>query len=192
LKSVLAVHSFGASHRSQLAAVCRQLTLCILCITIEYMLLAMDADCLIKLTKAGLKEQVCAAWSISIPVLVLQETVERAPQLPDAVRIGENIAAGRLAVQPVGENHAKGEDAVLGLYQGGGFDAVATDDARFVRRLRGLGVPYALPAVIVVRLQLDGTLSADQARQALGALRPHISADQHAAGLLMLSGGTLR
>jgi rRNA-processing protein FCF1 len=158
-------------------------------ITINYMRIAMDADCLIKLAKAGLKEKVCAAWTVSIPVLVLQETVERAPRLPDAVRISENIAAGRLAVQAVGQDQAKGEDAVLGLYQGGGFDAVATDDARFIRRLRALGVPYALPAVIVVRLRLDGTLNADQAGQALAALRQHISADQHAAALLMLSGG---
>jgi hypothetical protein len=52
-----------------------------------------------------------------------------------------------------------------------------------------LGIPYALPAVIVVRLRLDGTLNADQARQALAALRQHVSADQHAAALLMLSGG---
>jgi hypothetical protein len=160
-----------------------------LSITIDYMVIAMDADCLIKLTKAGLKEQVCAAWRVSIPALVRQETVERAPHLPDAVRIGENITAGRLAVQADGEKHGKGEDAVLGLYQGGGFDAVATDDARFVRRLRGLGIPYALPAVIVVRLRLDGTLNAGQARQALAALRQHVSADQHAAALLMLSGG---
>lgn len=34
----------------------------------------MDADCLIKLTKAGLKELVCEAWSVSIPALVLEET----------------------------------------------------------------------------------------------------------------------
>jgi rRNA-processing protein FCF1 len=163
-----------------------------LSITIEYMVIAMDADCLIKLTKAGLKEQVCTAWSVSIPALVRQETVERAPHLADAVRIGENITAGRLAVTSGGEDHARGEDAVLGLYRGGGFDAVATDDARFVRRLRGLGIPYALPAVIVVRLWLDGTLNADQARLALAALRQHVSADQHAAALLMLSGGMSR
>jgi rRNA-processing protein FCF1 len=160
-----------------------------LSITIDYMVLAMDADCLIKLTKAGLKEQVCAAWSVSIPALVRRETVERTPNRPDAVRIGENITAGRLAVRAVGEDLEKGEDAVLDLYKSGGFDAVATDDARFVRRLRGLGIPYALPAVIVVRLRLDGMLNADQAQQALAALRQHVSADQHAAALLMLSGG---
>jgi len=150
---------------------------------------AMDADCLIKLTKAGLKEQVCAAWNVCIPSLVRSETVERAPHLPDALRIGDNIASGRLSVHVAESKEAKGEDAVLLLFHGGGFDAVATDDARFIRKLRGLGVPYAMPAIIVVRLRLEGTLKADEAEKALAALRPHISADQHAAAQLMLSGG---
>jgi rRNA-processing protein FCF1 len=158
-------------------------------ITINYMRIAMDADCLIKLTKAGLKEQICAEWSIAIPDLVCQETVERAPYLPDAQRIAGNISTGRLAVHVIDDEHAKGEDAVLLLFQGGGYDAVATDDARFIRRLRGLGVPFAIPAVIVVRLKLEGALTADQAMDALAALRQHISAEQHAAALLMLSGG---
>ena len=42
----------------------------------------MDADCLIKLTKAGLKEPVCAVWNITIPELVRRETVERRPFFP--------------------------------------------------------------------------------------------------------------
>jgi hypothetical protein len=161
-------------------------------ITIYYMRIVMDADCLIKLTKAGLKEEVCAAWNITIPALVASETVDRAPQLPDAVRIGQNIAAGRVTVESLGSDPAKGEDAVLLLFQGGGFDAVASDDARFIRRLRGLGLPYALPAIIIVRLFLDGMMSGKRAESALMALRPHISADQHAAAILMLSGGIER
>ncbi|MEI6389178.1 MAG: hypothetical protein WCQ50_21445 [Spirochaetota bacterium] len=156
------------------------------------MRIAMDADCLIKLTKAGLQEEVCSAWNITIPSLVRSETVDRVPHLPDAVRIGQNIARGRLTVESIGSDLEKGEDAVLLLFQGGGFDAVASDDARFIRRLRGLGLPYALPAVIVVRLYLDGMMSEKRAESALVALRPHISADQHAAAILMLSGGIER
>jgi rRNA-processing protein FCF1 len=149
----------------------------------------MDADCLIKLTKAGLKEQVCAAWHVAIPPLVRRETVDQAAHLPDAVRIKQNIMDGHITVVETNIRTAKGEDAALRLYQGGGFDAVATDDARFIRQLRGLGVPYAVPAVIIVRLRLDGTLSLDQAQQALAALQPHISPEQYAAAQLMLSGG---
>jgi rRNA-processing protein FCF1 len=149
----------------------------------------MDADCLIKLTKAGLKEQVCDAWEVVIPAVVRRETVEQAPRVPDATRIKQNIAAGRIAVNETRAGASKGEEAALRLYRGGGFDAVASDDARFIRQLRGLGVPYAVPAVIVVRLCRDGIMTTDRAIEALAALRPHISPDQHAAAVLMISGG---
>jgi hypothetical protein len=36
---------------------------------------------------------------------------------------------------------------------------------------------------------MEGALNADEAKQALVALREHISADQHAAATLMLTGG---
>ena len=149
----------------------------------------MDSDCLIKLAKAGLKERVCAAWAVSIPATVQCETVEQAPTLPDAVRIRDNIAAGHLTVVTGSAGTEKGEDAALRLYKAGGFDAIATDDARFIRRLRGLGVPYAMPAVIVVKLRLAGVLPGVDAHTALAALRPHISAEEHAVAQLMLSKG---
>lgn len=149
----------------------------------------MDADCLIKLTKAGLKEQVCAAWHVCIPPLVRRETVDQASHLPDAARIKQNIMDGHISVIATSIRTAKGEDAALRLYQAGGFDAVATDDAGFIRQLRGLGVPYAVPAVIIVQLRLDGKLSLDQGDQALADLRPHISPEQYASAQLMLSGG---
>jgi hypothetical protein len=66
---------------------------------------------------------------------------------------------------------------------------VATDDARFIRHLRGLGVPYAVPAVFVVLLWQEGALTVEAASQALAALRPHINEDEYAAATLMLSGG---
>ena len=152
----------------------------------------MDADCLIKLTKAGLKERICAVWSITIPDLVQRETTEWAPHLPDAVRIRENVVKRRLSVKDVRDVQVKGEDAVLHLFREGGFDAVASDDARFVRRLRGLGVPFVVPAVVVVLLRKERVMSAQQAGEAVEELRPHISADQYASAQLLLSGGEAR
>ncbi len=153
------------------------------------MKLAMDADCLIKLTKAGLKETICTAWRVCIPPTVRRETVLAAPGRPDAVRIRANIAAGHVRVLAKGLAARRGEDAVLALFQSGGFDAIATDDRRFIRQLRGLGIPYMVPAVIVVRMRLDGIVSAQAAADALNALRPHIAADEYAVALLMLSTG---
>ena len=167
------------------------MTRCMRNTTFAYMKLAMDSDCLIKLAKAGLKECVCVAWQICIPALVRRETVERAPALQDAMQIRDNIASGRLTVVGGGAPAKQGEDEVLRLYRAGGFDAVATDDARFIRRLRGLGVPYAVPGAIVVQLRQAGALSLAEAERALAALRPHISAEEHAVAQLVLRGGVV-
>jgi hypothetical protein len=153
------------------------------------MKIVMDSDCLIKLTKAGIKELVCSEWDVSVPGLVRRETVLAAPHLPDATRIRENIDLGLIHVDGRGKSKGKGEDATLQLYKKGGFQAIATDDARFIRQLRGLGLPYAVPAVIVVELHRRGSISKTRATEALDALADFISADEYAAARLMLTGG---
>ena len=165
------------------------LTLRTLITTFAHMRLVMDSDCLIKLTKAGLKERLCELWEVTIPELVRRETVEPSEGRPDAARIRQNIASGRLAVASGPRSSRKGEDAALALFEAGGFAGIGTDDARFIRRLRGLGVPYAVPAVILVKLRRDGALSQNEAEEALEALRPHISADEYASAYLMLGRG---
>ncbi len=149
----------------------------------------MDSDCLVKLTKAGLKERVCAAWDIHIPALVRRETTAEAARFPDAVQIRDNIAAGLITVAADRRRRKQSEDAALDLFGSGEFQAIATDDTRFIRRLRGLGVPFAVPAVILVRLRNEGILTRDQASEALEALSPLISPEEHAVAELMLTRG---
>jgi len=149
----------------------------------------MDADCLIKLTKAGLKELVCDRWAVHIPDLVRRETTRAAPRLADAVRIKENIGAGRILVASGSTRSRKGEEAALALFKAGAFEAIATDDTRFARRLRGLGVPFTVPGVIIVKLYLEGAMTRVEASRALQDLAPLISADERAAAELMLTGG---
>ena len=95
----------------------RSLTPCIRHITFTRMRpkIVMDADCLIKLTKAGLKERVCRAWTITIPASVRRETVDQAPELPDAMRIRQNIADGLVRVASGTREAGRGEEAVLAL-----------------------------------------------------------------------------
>jgi len=155
------------------------------------MKVAMDSDCLIKLAKAGLKERVCESWQVVIPAMVQHETVERTPMLPDAMQIRDNILSGRLLVAAGGADAKQGEDAVLRLYQAGGFDGVATDDARFIRRLRSLGVPYLVPGVVVVTLRETGAFSAEEAENAIASLRPYISSEEYAVAQLMLWKGVV-
>ena len=56
------------------------------------MKLLMDADCLIKLTKAGLKELIAGNASICIPEIVEQEIVDAGKRkgCPDAFAVEKN------------------------------------------------------------------------------------------------------
>ncbi len=152
----------------------------------------MDADCIIKLAKSGLKEAVCSAWRIHIPRLVETEVVTMGAGRPDSELVRNNINADQITVHDheikFGDQE-KGEDAVLELFRHGEYNAIASDDARFLKRLRVLSVPFAVPAIIVVLLYRDGVLNETTAREALEKLRYHISPEQYATGVLMLTGG---
>ncbi len=150
------------------------------------MKVVMDADCLIKLTKAGLKERICSAMSVAIPGTVKRETVDRAAGLPDADCIRDNIGAGLIRVVDDAGHGRKGEERVLELFRLGGFDAVATDDRRFLRHLKILGVPFAVPAVLIVALQRQGTLGPAEATAALDSIRPYVSEEQYSVALLAM------
>lgn len=49
------------------------------------MRIVMDSDCLIKLTKARLKESVCRAYEITIPVEVRREVVDQSKGHPESI-----------------------------------------------------------------------------------------------------------
>jgi hypothetical protein len=73
----------------------------------------------------------------------------------------------------------KGEVAVLAIFQKGGFDAILSDDKRFVRRLRALDVPYITPAVCIVILLKQGKITLPEALEKLELLSPLISSDEY-------------
>jgi len=60
----------------------------------------MDADCLIKLTKAGLKGLVADKYEVFIPLAVKREVVDagKAKVCPDAVIVEKNLAARKLSL----------------------------------------------------------------------------------------------
>ena len=155
----------------------------------QYMKLVLDTDCLIKLTKAGLKERVCEEFEISIPMLVRVEAVDRGGRRPDAERIRSNIRDDRLDVHSDPGRLPRGEEAAYALFQTGRYDAVGTDDRRFVRRLRADGVPYVTPCVLVVLLARRGTIDRGEANAALESLAPHVSEDEVAMARAVLGLG---
>jgi len=151
------------------------------------MKIVMDADCLIKLTKAQLKETVCAAFEVVVPSRVRQEVMLNASEHPECSVVEKNLRSGGLAEVPGDCPDAKGEDAVLAVYQSGSYAGVASDDKRFVRKLQLLGVPYITPAVFVFLLVRQEQLGLDNGFAKLEQLSPMVSDQEIAVVKLKLA-----
>jgi len=152
----------------------------------SYMKVVMDADCLIKLTKANLKELVCSAITVVIPYAVRAEVVDNAGPHPDAEMIRRNIKSRQLIVKGEQARYAEGEEAALDLFQRGAYDALCSDDRRFIRRLRILNIPYITPAVFVAILLKQGRLTMKEAQEKLELLAPYISEDEYTTVRLVI------
>lgn len=146
----------------------------------------MDADCLIKLTKSKLKELVCKNFSVVIPMLVKEEIIDNTKEHPDAVIIKENLQKGCLKLDQGSSSFKKGEDAVFAVFQQGKFDAICTDDKRFIKKLRLFDIPYITPVVFIAILLRSGKLTIMDARKRLEALSPFVSDDEYNAIKLIL------
>ena len=93
--------------------------------------------------------------------------------------IKENIDKGLLSLSGVETQDVKGEESALTIFQKGGFDAILSDDKRFVRRLRVLDVPYITPAVCIVVLLKQGKITLQDALEKLELLSNFISSDEY-------------
>jgi len=146
------------------------------------MKIVMDADCLIKLTKAGLKERICQTFSICIPSRVKEEVVDngKTKELPDAVIIDDNIARGRIEVVAVqGSKKSVGEQEAVALFQAGGFEAIGSDDKQFIRHLKLFGIPYLTPATCIAVMHKQGILKSVEALNSLDELAGYISESEY-------------
>jgi len=152
------------------------------------MKLLMDADCLIKLTKAGLKEFVCQRDAVAIPEIVKQEVVDAGKRkgCADAIAVENNISINIVSVIRHASDYAGGDHALIDLFSKGKYDAVATDDAKLTRRLRSLEIPFVLPGLIVCRFLKDGLIRKNTAIRALNQLAAFISEDEFTAVRLLM------
>lgn len=142
----------------------------------------MDADCLIKLTKAGLKEYICKAFDITIPHLVKEEIVDKGKVkgLPDAIIIDNNIKNSLIHLR--GERSYElneGEKEAVALFQKGGFDAIGSDDKRFIKQLHIFNIPYIMPAIFIALMLKQGDILKDEAEKKLTALSEYISENEY-------------
>jgi rRNA-processing protein FCF1 len=157
-------------------------------ITIDYMRLLMDADCLIKLTKAGLKDLVAEYNPLFIPAEVEKEVVDTGKDkgCADAFIVEGNIKAQKLTLIESTVQHLNGDEALTALFRADRYDAVATDDAKLVRRFRMHNIPYVLPALILFRLWWDKVISRELALSSLEQLSEFISEEEYSTVRLLM------
>lgn len=152
------------------------------------MKILMDADCLIKLTKAGLKEKVVSHFKVFIPEIVEQEVVVDGKEhnCPDALVVEKNIQSKAIKVVGHGKNLRHGDEAILTIFENGQYDVVATDDAKLLKRLKANHISFILPAVILYRLFLKSLISKIEALNFLEQLAEYISDDEVATIRLLM------
>jgi len=153
------------------------------------MKILMDADCLIKLTKSGLKEKVCQQYEIAIPAIVKKEVVEAGKRkgLPDAEVVEKNIKKDIIRV--VGKESStriKGDQALIEIYKRSRYDAIGTDDAKLMRVLRLAGIPYILPGLFIHSLYHGNIIDKATAMDWLNRLSNFISEDEYSMTKFLL------
>lgn len=137
----------------------------------------MDADCLIKITRAGYKEAAVRAFKVSIPVPVVTEVVGQGSDRAESELISRNIEANRIEVLPAtGES---GDSALAPAFRDGGFDCVGTDDRRLINRLTTLGIPCVVPGLLLYDLAKSGRLAHQEAVRLLQRLQPSINGEEY-------------
>jgi len=158
------------------------LDFCNLQVTMNYMKILMDSDCLIKLTKAGLKEHICQQYEVTIPALVKKEVVDagKSKGMPDAELVEKNIQKDILRV--AGKEslpHIKGDQALIEVFKKGRYEAIATDDAKLVRLLRSTGFRFILPSLLIYSLYQRNKIGKLTALNWLDKLSTSISEDEY-------------
>jgi len=153
------------------------------------MKILMDADCLIKLTKAGLKEFVCQHEKITIPGIVKQEVVDagKLKGHADADLVDKNIRNGLIDLAKEATlNHVKGDQALIAAFKQGRYVAVATDDAKLIRILQAAGIPFVLPALLIYAIYRKGLIDEATGLNWLDRLSPFISEEEYSMTKLLL------
>lgn len=139
----------------------------------------MDSDCLIKFTKAGLKELIVENYEVFIPSAVKFEVVEvgKIHGHTDALIVGENITRKLIRVVET-KNTLSGDDALIQNFEISKCQAVATDDKKLTQILKSRAIPYILPAVMIYHLCQEKMILVAKAKKHLNRLKPYISENE--------------
>ena len=103
----------------------------------------------------------------------------------DAVHIESNIRKKRLRVMAGVKKKrfhlvsSEGEAQVLSLFVRGGYDAVASDDQRFLKKLEAEEIPYLTPTACLLYLFQTRANSREEVFQLLQQIRPFVSTEEY-------------
>ena len=152
----------------------------------------MDADSLIKLTKAKAKEVILKNIEAYIPPKVVEEAIKipKEEGYPDAFLIEENLKKGLLEVGKIEEKEEAdemidrlrirgGEADVFRLYKPGEFNAISSDDGKFLEILDALDIPYLTPSALIIYLLKEKVLSKEETKRYINNLKEMISSEEY-------------
>lgn len=135
------------------------------------MKVVMDSDALIKVTKASVKDVVVSNIEVFVPGEVKREVVDegKAKGYPDAIIIEDNIRKGKIKVMDtrsdeltesvIGSLHLLGGEAdSFRLFKQGNYDAITSDDQRFLDLVDGLSIPFTTPTSLLLYFSTYGKL----------------------------------
>lgn len=154
----------------------------------NYMKILIDSDCLIKLTKAGLKDLVGSKDIIFIPDVVKREIVDAGKMkgCTDAFVVEKNIEANMIAIVDASSDYPKGDQALISLFRREDYDVVGTDDVKLTRKLKMYSIPFILPGLIIYQLLKDNMINKKTALWALHQLSEFISEDEFSTVRLLM------
>lgn len=164
------------------------------------MIMIIDSDALIKLTKCGAKEALVSTFEALIPPAVREEAIEQglAQGYTDAGVLKANLEKGSLKLATVADWPLEasilpegGEREVYALYQS--FPAsikavVVTGDRKVIDRLRTLNVPVLVPSIVLVALYRTGRYEKETVTGWLERLKPLVSEAEYALASHAIAG----
>lgn len=153
--------------------------------------LLLDADSLIKLTKADMKEIIVKNFEVIIPYKVKVETVDEGKGKPDSILIRKNIENKKLKVMSTNQKNERVETEIQELNLKGGeedlyrlstqikHDILSSDDQKFLKILQEIGKKAVTPASLIVLLYIKKKITQEKANKLLTNLQKHISYDEY-------------
>lgn len=140
----------------------------------------LDSDGLIKLTKASVIEVLAEYRKCVITQEVFNEAVKAGKErfYEDAYIIEDLINRRLLTIKKVKFTElpelGKGEASSLEILKKGKYNAIITDDRKFLKMLEGQNIPFVMPSDVIIALLKRHKITTKKASEALEKIRPFI------------------